>query len=153
MPPEDRDNELLDALRRVIGAADPLPAHVEDAAREALTWRTVDDELARLLRDSSAEPALAGVRAGEEPRVLGFAGADLRVEFEVSGSGAERTLIGQLLPAGAARIEIRHADRTTTVDADERGRFSAAGVPAGSISLRCLLQGRPHALVTPWLPI
>ena len=149
----DHEEELLGELRRVIGTADPLPAHVEAAAREAFTWRTIDDELAELLHDSSVEPALAGVRAGDEPRVLGFAGASLRVELEVSGSGRERTLIGQLLPAVAARIEIRHADRTTTVEADDRGRFSAAGVPAGSISVRCQPAGHPRALATPWLPI
>jgi hypothetical protein len=151
----DRDEELLDELRRAVGAIDPVPAHAIEAAEAALDWRTIDDELAELLHDSSAEPAAAGVRAEEATRVLSFAGERVRVEVEIAGSGAVRTLIGQLVPAGSARIEIRHADRVVTVAADRRGRFSAADLPAGSISLRCQLDapGHPRALATPWLPI
>jgi hypothetical protein len=150
----DNDDELVDELRRVVGAVDPVPPQVIAAAEEALTWRTIDDELAELLHDSSSEPALAGVRAEEATRVLSFAGERLSVEVEVSGSGSARTLIGQLVPAVSARVEIRHADRVTTVTADERGRFSAADVPAGSVSLRCLVDVPGHrALATPWMPI
>jgi hypothetical protein len=158
MEPEDhseRDEELLDDLRRAVTAFDPVPAHLVDAAESALDWRTIDDELAALLNDSSAEPELAGVRSGDTGRLLSFAGANVRIEVEVSGSGPARTLTGQLVPAGSARIEIRHADRVMTVTADPRGRFSAADVPAGSVSLRCLLDapGHPQAVATPWLPI
>jgi hypothetical protein len=152
--PVDRDEELEEELRRVVGAVDPVPPQLVAAAQEAIGWRTIDDEIAELLHDSSSEPALAGVRAEEATRVLSFAGERVSVELEVSGSGPLRTLIGQLVPAAPARIEIRHADRVTTVAADERGRFSAADVPAGNISLRCLVDepGR-RALATPWLPI
>ena len=151
----DRDERLLDELRRVVGALDPVPQHVLEAAEAALDWRTIDDELAELLHDSSADPALAGVRAGDGIRTLSFAGARIRIEVEVSGSGSVRSLTGQLVPAVSARIEIRHADHVTTVAADPHGRFIAADVPAGSVSLRCHLDapGHPRALATPWLPI
>src|SRR5687768_13264849 len=149
------DDELVDDLRRVVEALDPVPQHAIEAAEAALDWRTIDDELAELLHDSSAEPALAGVRAEASTRVLSFAGERVRVEVEVSGSGRDRTLVGQIVPALSAQVEIRHADRVVTVTADQRGRFSAADVPAGSISLRCRLDapGHPRALATPWLPI
>ena len=81
--------------------------------------------------------------------------ARVRVELEVSGSGPARMLSGRLVPAGRARIEIRHADHITTVAADERGRFTAVDVPPGSMSLRCLLDapGHPRLLATPWMPV
>jgi hypothetical protein len=153
--PGDRDERLLAELRRVVRAADPVPDHVLAAAEAALDWRTIDDELAELLHDSSLEAAAAGVRAESGTRVLTFGGARVRVELEVSGSGPARMLTGQLFPAVSARIEIRHADHVTTVAADARGRFTAAQVPAGSVSLRCHLDapGQPRALATPWLPI
>jgi hypothetical protein len=153
--PVDRDEELVEELRRVAGAVDAVPPHVVAAAQAAIGWRTIDDELAELLHDSSSEPTLAGVRADEATRVLSFAGERVSVEVEVSGSGPARTLIGQLAPARPGRIEIRHADGVTTVTADERGRFSAADVPAGNVSLRCMLDaaGESRALTTPWLPI
>jgi hypothetical protein len=152
--PVDRDEELVEELRRVVGAVDPVPPHLVEAAQDAIGWRTIDDEIAELLHDSSSEPALAGVRAEEATRVLSFGGERVSVEVEVSGSGHSRTLIGQLMPAAPARVEIRHAERITTVTADERGRFSAADVPAGNVSLRCLVDQPGHRpLATPWLPI
>jgi hypothetical protein len=151
----DHDEQLLAELREVIAAVDPVPDHVVAAAEAALDWRTIDDELAELLHDSSQDPALAGVRSHAGARVLSFAGSEVRVEVEISGSGALRMLTGQLDPAGGARIEIRHADHVTTVAADERGRFTAADVPTGSVSLRCHLDapGHPRIIATPWLPI
>jgi hypothetical protein len=151
----DDDEQLLDDLRRVTGELDAIPDHVRAAAEAALGWRTIDDELAELLHDSAAEESLAGVRAEEIVRVLSFRGAFLEVEVEVSGSGAERTLIGQLMPARRARVEIRHGAGVTTIEADEHGRFTAMAVPSGNVSLRCQVDvaGHPRALATPWLPI
>ena len=94
------DDELVDELRRVVGALDPVPQHAIEAAEAALDWRTIDDELAELLHDSSAEPALAGVRAEASTRVLSFAGERVRVEVEVSGSGRDRTLDRPARPRG-----------------------------------------------------
>jgi hypothetical protein len=151
----DPDEALLDELRRVMSTIDPVPEHVTAAAEMAYDWRAVDDELAELLYDSSTEPGLAGVRAEDRSRVLSFGGENVRVEVEVSGSGPDRTLTGQLDPAAAAKIEIRHADHVTTVAADALGRFIAFAIPPGSVSLRCILDapGRPRALATPWLPL
>jgi hypothetical protein len=147
-----RDDEtLVDELRRVVGDADPVPPHVLEAGELAFSWRTIDDEIAQLLHDSSEQPDLAGVRADAGPRVLEFGGAGATVELEVAGEGAERTLTGQLDPPAPARIEVRHPGGTIEVDADARGRFIARAVPAGTVSLRCLLG--PRALATPWLPL
>jgi hypothetical protein len=152
---EEEDERLLEELRRVVSAVDPVPDHVRAAAELALDWRTIDDELAELLYDSSAEAGPVGVRAEEQARVLSFGGERLRIELEVAGSGPDRTLTGQLDPAGPARVEIRHTDHVTTVAADARGRFRALSIPPGSVSLRCILDapGRPRALATPWLPL
>jgi hypothetical protein len=86
-------------------------------------------------------------------RRLRFVSEHGRVEVEIRGSGPSRTLIGRLVPAVSARIEIRHADHITTVAADSRGRFGAVDVPAGAVSLRCHLDapGHPRAHPTPWL--
>ena len=151
----DPDEALLDELRRVMSQVDPVPEHVTAAAEMAHDWRTIDDELAELLYDSSAELAVSGVRAEDRARVLSFGGERVRVEVEVSGTGSDRTLTGQLDPAAAAKIEIRHTDHVTTVAADARGRFIAFAIPPGSVSLRCILDapGRPRALATPWLPL
>jgi hypothetical protein len=149
------DERLVEDLRRVVGELDAVPDHVLAAAHAALEWRNIDDEIAELLHDSAAEPMAAGVRAEETVRVLSFRGELLELELEVSGSGPDRTLIGQIVPPQAAQLEIRHGSGVTRVDADERGRFTAVSVPPGNISLRCHAggPGRPRVLATPWLPI
>ncbi len=110
MRPDD-DETLLGELRRVMGDADPVPDHVVAAAELALDWRTIDDELAELLHDSSE--LAAGVRAESGARMLSFGAGGLTIELEVAGEGAERTLTGQLDPPARARIEVRHAGGTT----------------------------------------
>ena len=145
----DDDETLLGELRRVMGDADPVPDHVVAAAELALDWRTIDDELAELLHDSSEQAA--GVRAEAGARMLSFGGDGLTIELEVAGEGPERTLTGQLDPPAPARIEVRHAGGVTEVEADAQGRFIARGVRAGTVSLRCLVG--PRAVATPWLPL
>lgn len=86
-------------------------------------------------------------------RLLWFAGELVGIRLEISGDGASRTLVGRLVPALSARVEIRHRDHVTTVATDPRGHFRAVDVPAGSVDLRCHIDmpAQPRALVTPWL--
>ena len=56
---------LLDELRRLARAVDPVPDEVTAYARAALGWRRVDAELAELLADSRLE-ALSSTRSGAE---------------------------------------------------------------------------------------
>jgi hypothetical protein len=151
----DREDALLDELRRVVQQVDPVPEHVVAAARASLSWRTFDDDLAELLHDSSTESSVSGMRADDRGRVLSFEGEHLALEMEVSGTGSERALAGQVTPAGPGRVEVRHRDGVQTVEVDERGRFSAAEVPAGTVSLRfhAGAAGQSRSLTTPWLPI
>lgn len=158
-PPDDggdeRDQRLLDELQLVLAQVDPVPGHVTAAAEAALGWRTLEDDLAELLYDSSEQDVLAGVRSGDQPRMLSFRGRSLGVDVEISGSGPHRVMTGQLLPAGPAQILVRHGAGVVEIEADAQGRFVAAGVPAGTVSLRCRPNGleQPRPLATPWLPI
>ena len=97
--------------RGVVAALDPVPQHVIEAAEAALDWRTIDDELAELLHDSSAEPALAGVRAEASTRVLSFAGERVRDR----GRGRrQRARSDARRPARPARCARRSRSATET---------------------------------------
>ncbi|SRR6266516_1957949 len=136
----EEDERLLLELRAVVNHADPVPRAVIDAAIASFTWRTIDAELARIVFDSAVDhEALAVVRGGAEPRLLTFEAPGLSVDVEVAPAGPRRRMVGQLIPPQRARIEVRHADGTLTVDADQLGRFHAAEVSAGLVSLRCHL--------------
>jgi hypothetical protein len=152
---DERDEQLLAELKGVLAQVDPVPGHVTAAARAALGWRTLDEDLADLLYDSSEELEPVGVRGEDQPRMLSFRGPSLGLDVEISGSGADRTLTGQVLPAGPAQIVVRHTTGALELEADARGRFVAAGVPAGTVSLSCRSSEARHSrpLLTPWLPI
>ena len=140
--PDEADQELLATLRTVVQLADPVPERVQEAARASFTWRTVDAELAELAYDSLLDDdRLAGVRGDEATRTLTFEGPSYTVELEVAEEGDGRRLLGQLVPPAAATIEVRHSGGLLRLGADEVGRFSATGVAAGPMSLRCQVAG------------
>ena len=146
---DDADDELLAELRTLAALVDPVPADAVAAARSAIAWRTIDAELAELTADSTAEPALAGVRGAAQPTMLSFHAPDLTVELEVlEQPDGRRRLIGQLVPPAPGTVEIRHRGGTASVTADELGRFRVEDVGAGPVSLRCSVG--PHAVETDW---
>jgi hypothetical protein len=128
------------------------PPWSADLAKASYGLRAVDAELATLTSDSRLS-AGSGMRTAAAPRLAVFDAAGLSVEIEIEStarSGLWR-LVGQLTPAGPARIGIRrHDDAVSWTDADDRGRFSADQLPGGPLSLRCERPGQPAA-ATEWI--
>lgn len=148
----DREEELLAALAEA-GRLEAVPVETVASAKSAFAWRTVDAELAALTYDSDvAEDAMAGLRSTGTttgPRELTFEAAGLTVELEVvEGRGGQR-LLGQLVPPQPGTVEVRQFSATTTVEADEVGRFTVSGLRSGPASLRCEARGGA-AVVTDW---
>jgi hypothetical protein len=155
MTSHDRDDLLLDELRRIASLVDPVPEALEAAGRESLTWLRVDAELAELLSDSIVDDErLALVRSSGGVRAVTFEADGFTIELDILGDGAQRTLVGQLVPAGIAEIEVQTSEAPTTVTADQHGRFRAERVPAGRMRLR--VTGHPSAAApteTSWITI
>jgi len=132
--------DIESELRAIFSHVDPVPQLVDEAARGAFTWRTVDAELAELMRDSAEASEEAGllVRGGQGPRQLSFESPQLGIELEVVETGPrERRLDGQLLPPERATVTVeRPGEDPVSVQADELGRFSLAGLRAGIVRLR-----------------
>ena len=149
------DAQLLDELRQAASQFDPPPAAVTEAARSSFTWRTVDAELAALVFDSGIDRPVTALRGGEGPRLMTFSSSGLDIEVEVDDLGGRRQLVGQLVPPQAAEIDVRHGAGTTTVQADQLGRFRAEEIGSGPVSLRCRLAAAPSArpVVTEWIPL
>jgi hypothetical protein len=151
------DDLLLDELRRVFGAIDPVPEPVQAAARAAIEWRTIDAELAALVSDSLVDEPLLAVRGTAELRMLTFEADELTIELEAEPAGdGSLTLVGQLVPPQPAQIAIRHGMEVIATHADDRGRFAAGGVGSGPISLSCRLDdqsGASRLVETTWLSI
>jgi hypothetical protein len=150
------ERELLAQVHEMLDETDPIPEFLLEAARETYTWRTIDAELAELTGDSLLEGA--PVRASRAPRLLTFTAETATVVLEVAehvrGVALGRRLLGQILSPRSADVEVRHAEGTLSVTADEFGRFRAEAVPPGPISLACRFGGalQPQ-LVTSWVTI
>lgn len=134
---DETDNALLAELRALAARGDPIPPEAIAAARSAIAWRTMDAELAQLTSDLTSQNQLAEVRSLRTPTLLTFEAPSLTLEVEVLETGAGRRLLGQLVPPVPGQVEVRHRGGTTTVAADEVGRFRLDDVAAGPVSLRC----------------
>lgn len=149
------DDALIAELGGLFARVDPIPDEVTLAARSALAWRSMDADLAELLHDSAldTEP-LAGVRStGGGWRTLTFETPDgLSIEVEVAVERSKRSLVGQIVPPGAAKVVVRFPGADFPITADDLGRFQADGLRPGPVSLRCeLTDGR--AIETGWVTI
>ena len=131
------DEELLAELREA-GRLDPVPLEAEAVVKAAFMRRTIDAELAELTYDSDMDDErLAVVRHAGAPRFLTFEATNLTLELEAAMEGERLRLTGQLVPSQAGLVEIRHGGRTTTIEADELGRFSTDDLTPGPVSLSC----------------
>ena len=99
------DRRLLDEVRSVLDDVDPVPDAVLTSARAALTWLTIDAELAALAEDTAL--ASAGVRSTGLTRSLTFESEAGVLAFEVSGDGEVRQIVGQA--DRPADLTVRHA--------------------------------------------
>ncbi len=150
------DEGLLAALREMLGQQGTASGWSVELAKGSYGLRTIDTELAALTSDSEFSTARSQLRADGGPRLVVFDAESLSVEIEIEpGNRAERwQLIGQLIPAGTARIQLRRGLQAehAWVDADDRGRFAVADLVSGPLSLICVRQGQP-ATATAWITI
>lgn len=128
---EHTDAELLEALGRVFAYLDPPPDRVIANAKDALTWQSLDAELAELVYDSKAQDTVL-VRG--DTREVTFRAPGIEVEVMVL-SERHRSLVGQVIPAQEADVELRHDGAMATVRTDALGRFAFERVSRGPIKL------------------
>lgn len=130
IPPDD--DTLLELLGAALQAGDPVPEHVLAAARGAVAWRTIDQDLADLVFDSAVE--LTGVRDRDAARQLTFRAADLEIELMVVDP-LSRRLVGQLVPARATSVTLESTAESVTQESDSYGRFTFDTVADGPVRL------------------
>jgi hypothetical protein len=143
------EDELFRRVAQMLSPQLDPPAMVADLAKQSFGLRSVDAELARLTADSAEAGTAAAVRrAGpfepfDAPRLLSFQTPALVVELEVAPAAAGRRILGEIVPAGPATIEVRQpgADGPRRFDVDDEGRFVVEGVRPGPFSLTCRRAG------------
>jgi len=144
----DDDEVLLIELGNALRAAE-VPVEFLTAARGALAWRTVDQELtlAELAFDSLCDAEPAGLtRSGAAARTLSFDSGTVSVEIEVTSSG----IVGQLSPASPGRVTVRTAEGARDEAAvDPAGYFTLSAPPPGPVRLHARTPA--YTVVTSWV--
>jgi hypothetical protein len=143
------DDDVMSLLRASLGDELTVSARAVEAARAAFDWVAFEQQMADVVFDSADEPALeAGVRSvTAAARQVTYRAGELTVDCELGPDG----LVGEVLPAGTARVWLRSpstGDRELAVD--ERGRFADPHPPPGPFALRIMRAGQLE-VVTAWL--
>ena len=126
------DEALLQLLGQALRTADPVPDHVVAAARGAVAWRTIDQDLADLVFDSMSE--LTGVRDPNAARQLTFRTDGVEIEVMLVDA-AQRRLVGQLVPARATTVTLQGTDAEVVQTSDRFGRFTFDRMQRGPVRL------------------
>ena len=142
------DEEFVAIVRK---ALEPVPESFITAGKAAFAWHNIDAELAALTYDS-AQDALAGAGTRAEPaslRSLTFDAENLTIELEI----IDDVLHGQLVPAHAGTVEVRHPDgEARSVEVNDVGYFTVSPLPAGRFRLYCA-PAEGDAVLTDWITL
>ncbi len=161
MPATERDDDaLLARLGALADVVDPVPDHVQAAARGLFAFRDPDAELLRAVAvDSDRLEAVRGT--APTSRMHFFELDDLSLDIEVTVTEGVCGLVGVMAepsdsaeaadPQGSSvTVDTPSAAFTTTPDPE--GRFMVDGVPKGIARITLWRRDRTRR-ATPWFEI
>jgi hypothetical protein len=133
-PLDDVDLGLLDGIRELFEAIDPMPADLPERIRFSLALRDLEIEVARLAAEEDS-PAVAA-RGTEQSRTITFDSDSLTIMIRIEGNrdGTAR-IDGWLAPPQLRELEMKTGADSITVVSDEQGRFAFSRVPRGTAQL------------------
>jgi hypothetical protein len=131
---DEKDLAILDDIRELFLAVDPMPPCLPERIRFSLALRGLEFEVARLsVEDGSV---MLAARGAEHSRTITFDSDSLTIMIRVdSNQDGTARIDGWLAPAQARTIELRTMAETLTTDADDGGRFAFRRVPRGSAQI------------------
>jgi hypothetical protein len=147
-PTDQEDQKIMALLRRGLDQSDPVPSDVTEFAKEALSWRNIDAELAQLSYDSTDETTSNTVRSTASARIVGFETGEWMIDLEHDAT--TRELRGQIQPASRLEVELHVVGAVLVTGTDELGRFSFDGVEAGPVALVIRVEGG-ETVKTEWI--
>jgi predicted hotdog family 3-hydroxylacyl-ACP dehydratase len=151
-PLDDLDLALLDRVREIYQAADPMPEDLPERICFLLTLRDLEVEVARLT--AGQDLLVPAARGAEQSRTITFDSDSLTIMIRIDANGDGTVRIdGWLAPARRAGIELKASAAAEALSAgsDEQGRFAFARVPRGTAQLVVRPEGPGRSVVTPAL--
>jgi hypothetical protein len=132
--PDESDLAILDEVRELFQAADPMPASLPEQIRFWLALRDLEVEVARLCAEDDGR--LLAARGTEQSRTITFDSDSLTIMIRVDANRDGTVRIdGWLAPPQSRTVELRTMAATLTTEADDGGRFAFRRVPRGTAQL------------------
>ena len=126
-PLDDLDLALLDDIREMFQAADPMPADLPERIRFLLALRDLEIEVARLA--ASEELLVRAVRGAEQSRTITFDSDSLTIMIRIDANGDGTVRVdGWLAPPQRREIEMKTTPRIAlSAAATSRGASPSPG--------------------------
>ena len=133
-PLDDADFGLLDDIRDLFQATDPMPTDLPERIRFFLALRDLEVEVARLAGEE--DQRAVAVRGAEQSRTITFDSDSLTIMIRIDGNRDGTVRVdGWLAPPQRREIEMKTAADPLSTTSDEQGRFAFARVPGGTAQL------------------
>lgn len=153
-PLDDTDERVLHLVRSHLDTVDPVPTHLADRVKFAMTVASLEAEVAHLMKDSRP---LAAVRTTEYDRALTvtFESGSLSIMVTLEESERPGTTLRGWVTSPGAEVELRERSRSSVTVADDEGRFVFDGVERGTVNLVIRQHDEPGArpVITPGIEI
>ena len=133
-PLDDVDLGLLDDIRELFQAADPMPPDLPERISFFIALRDLEIEVARL---ADEDQLTAAARGAEQSRtIITFDSDSLTIMIRIdTNRDVTARIDGWLAPPQRREIEIKTTTDSMNVASDEQGRFAFARVPRGMAQL------------------
>lgn len=129
-PVDELDLAILDQLGALLDALDPMPAHLVDEVRFALTLDALHAEIAQLQAGDLA--AVRGEEALATPtESMTFTSSSLSLMIQVVGRAADGLEVDGWVTGGGITIEVLQGSARLSAVSDAHGRLSWTGVQRG----------------------
>lgn len=144
--PDGEDRGLLDEVRRLWVAADPVPPTLADRIRFAVRLATLESELTAM----PTQLEVASVRGDETTRVITFERDGLTILVNVtSGEAGTLRVDGWLAPPACHEVELLTTAGVLTARCDCDGRFAIEQVQPGMARLAVRAAESSQRVTTP----
>jgi hypothetical protein len=126
---------VLERIRDLYEAIDPVPSALYTRVRFALDLDGVENELAKVC----AGLEVAAVRGPGQAQTITFECETLTIAVTITVADTDRyRLDGWIAPPAALRVEMRSVESRRQTSSDDGGRFVFEDVPAGEMQLAVL---------------
>lgn len=132
-PLDNTDFGLLDDIRELYEAIDPMPADLPLRIRFSLALRDLEVEVARLAEE---EQLAVAARGPELSRTITFDSQSLTIMIRIDANQDGTVRVdGWLAPPQRRDIDMKTEAKSLTTASDEQGRFAFTQVPRGTAQL------------------